>query len=217
MPGIPKGRKLIFVGFQDGRGGFKVFDPETRSYHSTGNCYFYENFMGRIDALRHHDQRRALLKKGLEQPVVMDDFADSNSQAVRNLFLDPDASSSADPSRASIPVPSQGLLSAQSGGVPLVVRRDAKVVISEPRRSALELSTDDARPGASTGPISSGAVAAERVKQLAQRDVMLRPLRLLAIGKEQLYTPEDRAFLQFVASANIPLTYQSPCPKALGS
>ena len=216
VPGIPKGRKLIFVGFQDGRGGFKVFDPETRSYHSTGNCYFYENFMGRIDALRHHDQRRALLKKGLEQPVVMDDFADSNSQAVRNLFLDPDAASSADPSRASIPVPSQGLLSAQSGGVPLVVRRD-KIVVSEPRRSALELSTDDARPSASTGPISSRAVAAERVKQLAQRDVMLRPLRLLAIGKEQLYTPEDKEFLQFVASANIPLTYQSPCPKALGS
>ena len=50
-----------------------------------------KNFMGRIDSLRHHDQRRDLLKRGLDQPVVMDDFADSNSHAVRNLFLDPDA------------------------------------------------------------------------------------------------------------------------------
>jgi hypothetical protein len=35
VPGIPKGRKLIFVGFEEGRGGFKVFDHETRRFHCT--------------------------------------------------------------------------------------------------------------------------------------------------------------------------------------
>ena len=44
------------------------------------------------DALRHHDQRRALLKRDAEQPDIMDDFADPNSDAVRSLYLDPDSS-----------------------------------------------------------------------------------------------------------------------------
>jgi hypothetical protein len=78
--------------------GFRVFDPETRRYFTTANVYIYEDFSSRIDALRHHDQRRALLKQKAEQPIVMDDFADSNSTAVRNLFLDPDAPMPAAPS-----------------------------------------------------------------------------------------------------------------------
>jgi len=45
---------------------------------------------------------------------------------------------------------------------------------------------------------------------------MLRPLRLLALGKEQEYTVEDQAFLRFVAAQNCPLVYQSPCPKNTG-
>ena len=93
MPGIPRGRKLIFVGFDPSASGFKVFDPETRRYFSTLNCYFYENFDNRKDALRHHDRRRDLLRKGLHQPLIIDDFADDseNATAVRSLHLDPDA------------------------------------------------------------------------------------------------------------------------------
>ena len=75
---------------------YRVFDPESRRYWTTSNLYFYESFHSRIDALRHHDQRRALLKKGIDQPVVMDDFADVNSQSVRNLYLDPDATPAPD-------------------------------------------------------------------------------------------------------------------------
>ena len=84
MPGIPRGRKLIFVGFSPNLNGFRVFDPETRRYFSTANVYINEDFSSRIDALRHHDQRRALLKAKAEQPIIMDDFADTqNSSAVR--------------------------------------------------------------------------------------------------------------------------------------
>ena len=45
IPGVPKGKKYIFVGFQDGRDGFKVFDPELRMYSNVGNCYFYEDLL----------------------------------------------------------------------------------------------------------------------------------------------------------------------------
>ena len=72
---------------------------------------------------------------------------------------------------------------AQHGGA--TVPHDAQHggVRQLPRRSALELATDDPFPGSSCGPISSRAVAAERVRQDAQRNVMLRPLRLLLVGK----------------------------------
>ena len=39
VPGIPRGRKLIFVGFSPNLNGFRVFDPETRRYFSTSNVY----------------------------------------------------------------------------------------------------------------------------------------------------------------------------------
>jgi len=90
IPGIPRGRRLLFVGFDDSMMGYKCFDPEERLYVNTSNLYFNESFDHRIDALRHHDQRRALLKRDAEQPLQMNDFADPNSDAVRALYLDPD-------------------------------------------------------------------------------------------------------------------------------
>jgi hypothetical protein len=91
VPGIPRGRKCIFVGFDVDRAGFKLFDPTTRTYHSAGDVYFFEDFSERIDALRHHDQRRAIMRRGEEQPIVMNDFDDETAGAVRSLYLDPDA------------------------------------------------------------------------------------------------------------------------------
>jgi len=86
VPGIPRGR-LEF-------GGFKVFDPETRTYFHSGNLIFNENFTHRDDALRHHDKRRAEILAGADpdaQPVQNNDFKDPNAAAVRNLYTDPDA------------------------------------------------------------------------------------------------------------------------------
>jgi hypothetical protein len=91
IPGIPRGRKLIFVGFDHTSSGYLLFDPESRRFLSSVNVYFYENFSERIDALRHHDRRREFLRKGLPQPVILDDFDDPQSSVVRGLYLDPDA------------------------------------------------------------------------------------------------------------------------------
>jgi len=46
---------------------------------------------------------------------------------------------------------------------------------------------------------------------------MLRPLRLLVVGKEAQYTPEDQAFLHFVKTSNIPLVFLKPNPKRAGT
>ena len=68
-----------------------MFDHETRNYYSTDNVYSYENFSHRIDALRHHDKRRELLRRGEDQPFVLNDFEDDNATAVRSLYLEPNA------------------------------------------------------------------------------------------------------------------------------
>ncbi len=65
VPGIIKGRKVIFVGFHSTMLRYKVFDPENRQYMVVNNCYFYEGMGHRIDALRSFDKRRSLMKVGL--------------------------------------------------------------------------------------------------------------------------------------------------------
>jgi hypothetical protein len=40
VPGIPRGKTLIFFGFQEGKSGFKCFDLEKRIYVTVGNVYF---------------------------------------------------------------------------------------------------------------------------------------------------------------------------------
>lgn len=62
VPGVVEGRKVIFVGFTPGCNGYRVFGPESRKYATVDNLYFYESFKHRIDALRYHDKRRALMK-----------------------------------------------------------------------------------------------------------------------------------------------------------
>ena len=169
VPGIPRGRRLIFIDFDDSMMGYKCFDPEDRNYINTSNLYFNESFAHRIDALRHHDQRRALLKRDAEQPLQMDDFADPNSDAVRALYLDPDA-----------PQPSDD--EAASGGVP--------------------------------GPLSPTTMAADLVHSRLTEGVVLRPLRLLPIGKEAPFTEADSAFLDFALRSHIPVEFYQPCPKS---
>ena len=90
VPGIVKGKKVIFVGFSLNCNGYRVFDPEARRYSTVSNIVFYESFKHRIDALRHHDKRREIMKKGGVQPVQLNDFEDENAKGVRNLFTDPD-------------------------------------------------------------------------------------------------------------------------------
>ena len=197
IPGVPKGKKYIFVGFQDGRDGFKVFDLELRRYSNVGNCYFYEDFSSRIDALRHHDHRRALLRRGIDPPIVIDDFQDSNSHAVRNLYLDPDSS-------ISDLINFSDLTSkVQPGGV------------QEPNVPAggADVSQGPNLPK----PFADESLKAERVRQDVQQVVHLRPLRLTVVGKEQPLSVEDRKFMEFAIKFNIPLAYLNPNPKKIGS
>jgi len=218
VPGIPRGRKMIFVGFDPQRAGFKLFDPVTRTYHSAGDCYFFEDFSERVDALLHHDQRRALLRKGAEQPVVVNDFDDPSATGVRSLFLDPDALPPAEPISSAATDASRGGAVAPSnahlGGAPVSSSASLGGAAS---RSAFERATDDVFPSDEPGPLSRRSVAAERARQAAQQQVMLRPLRLLVVGKEAPYTAEDRAFLEFVKTTNIPLVFRTPNPKTKGS
>ena len=62
-------------------------------------------------------------------------------------------------------------------------------------------------------PFSSRAVAAERVRELLQDGVVLRPLRLTPVGRPLPLTVEDEAFLKFALLHHIPVEYVD-CPKS---
>ena len=193
-PGIPRGRRLLFMGFDDSMMGYKCFDPENRNYVNTANLYFNESFSHRVDALRHHDQRRALLKRGAEQPLQLDDFTDPNSDAVRALYLDPDTP----------PPPSPSVDSPAVGGAP---------------QAAADHVAADSSPssGGASGPLSPTSLAADAVQARLSEGVVLRPLRLLPVGKECPFTVDDKAFLDFALKSGIPVVYYQPCPKSKNS
>ncbi len=168
-----------------------MFDPVARTYHSAGG-YFFEDFSERVDALLHHDQRRALLRKGAEQPVVLNDFDDPNATGVCSLFLDPDALPPAEPVGSAAIGGAVATTDAHRGGA--VANTDAHLggapvssgasLGGAASRSVFELATDDVFPSDGPGPLSRRSVAAECVRQAAPQQVMLRPLRLLVVGIE---------------------------------
>jgi hypothetical protein len=108
-----------------------LFDPETRRFISSVNVYFHENFNERIDALRHHDRRRELLRMGLPQPIILDDFDDPKSTAVRSLYIDPDCPPPADAPFSDV---ENGLESASASGSP--AQHSLGKLIPSPRADA---------------------------------------------------------------------------------
>jgi hypothetical protein len=179
VPGVVKGRKTIFVGFTDGCNGYRVFDPETRRYSTVDNVYFYESFKHRVDALRHHDKRRALMKSGKVQPVQIDDWDDSNAQGVRSLFTDPAASE---------------------------VAQEADGGAQSTHTSPLD--EDSAR---STRPLDE-----DLAREVLRSAEVLRPLRLLPIGKEAKWTKQDADFLSHARERDLLISYVEN-PKSKGS
>jgi len=188
VPGVPRGRKLIFVGFDSTASGYLLFDPRTRHFLSSVSVYFYEKFSERIDALWHHDRRRGFLRKGLPQPIILDDFDDPNATAVRSLYLDPDC-----PPPAPETQPSVDAAAAPGGGTSVsdssAPRPSGEVILPGGNVAAPSLSRalpdehvpskDDAWP--ESAPLSSRARRAERARAAIRAHVMLRPLRLTPV------------------------------------
>ncbi len=213
VPGVPRGRKLIFMGFEQTTNGWRVFDPETRRYFSTENLYFYESFAHRIDALRHHDKRRELLKKGLEQPIVIDDFdIDPLSQldSVRNLYLDPETPKLCDVTGRNSD--SEGATPTSEGATPASKGVD---VPDSPKKGGGERSESDGESDSRPpqGPLTEHSQRAARARQVLQSGAMLRPLRLTRIGVPLKKTAEDQAWLKHALANDVPAVWQRPCPK----
>ena len=186
VPGIVKGKKTIFVGFTDGCNGYRVFDPEARRYSTVDNVYFYESFKHRIDALRHHDQRRALMKAGKVQPVQVDDWEDSNAQGVRNLFTNPDASENEKEKEKED-----------------MSRTSEEEDVSQEAESSAEATQ--------TRPLDE-----DLAREVLQSAEVLRPLRLLPIGKEARWTKQDADFIAHARERNLLVSYVEN-PKSKGS
>ena len=204
IPGVPKGKRLLFMGFNHLAAGWRVFCPETRRYFSTNNAYFFEDMRHRIDSLRHHDLRRQMIKRGEEQPFVLDDFHHDDlakGDSIRQLYLSPDAPiHSGKQDRSLIFGESQPLAKAAAepadGSVPPMVGLEGATT-HIPQR----------------GPLSEENERAERARSILRSGAILRPFRTSAIGVPLKMTPDDRLFLNHVRVVNAPLRFHSPCPK----
>ena len=118
----------------------------------------------------------------------MNDFDDETADAVRSLYLDPDAAAPA--VSADLLGEAAADLDASLGGAlvsPEVQLGGALVPSDAPlrgdaRRSDFERSTDESFPAGPSGPPSRRSAAAERARLASQHQFMLRPLRLLVVG-----------------------------------
>ena len=212
IPGIVKGNKVIFVGFTVGCNGYRVFDPESREYSTVSDVYFYEGFSHRIDALRHHDRRRELLKQGKVQPPQIDDFDDPDETArgVRNLFMDPDAPRSGahednDNTNDALQAAEHAENDNTNGA--LQAAEHAQNDNTNDDDLQAEESADDTPSSA-----SQRSVNFEKARQLLQSSEVLRPLRLLPFGKEALWTKDDSDFMTHALLHDIPIAFV-PNPK----
>ena len=204
VPGLPRGRKCIFVGFDRSKNGWKVFDPETRKYRVVENAYFYENFSHRIDALRHHDKRRELMRNGMEQPIVLNDFegeVDFHMDSVRSIYT------SAEP-----PV-----LDGVFDNAAAAVTADAPILEGASPAAAAAVAVADVSTLEGASPVAAVAVAPalEGAGQPVERvsASRLRPVRLVAVGTMVKRTPRDNAFLELAEREKFPVLFLKNCPK----
>jgi hypothetical protein len=207
VPGLPVGQKLIFMGFCPTGSGYRVFDPETRNYYSTDNVYFYENMSHRIDALRHHDKRRELLRRGEDQPYVLNDFDDDNATAVRSLYLDPNASPPRVDAWGESSDPPELSAGTTGGSTSILPSTGPAVRPLAPRlEGAVSRSSED-------GPLSDRSLLAEHGRERLRQGVLLRPLRLLPVGREAPFEVSDQQFFEYMERVKAPIVYLDPCPK----
>ena len=150
--------------------------------------------------------------------MQLNDFDDENASGVRNLFLDPDADSNLEPSlpvvgsngggAAAVPVTT----SSGGGGaavVPVTTSSGGGGAAAEDR----SVEVDVARPG--RGPLSPRALDAARARNILRSAAVLRPLRLLPVGKESKWTKEDVDFIDHALRHDVPVAFV-PNPKQKG-
>jgi hypothetical protein len=236
VPGLPRGRKMLFMGFDPSTDGWRLFDPEIRRYHASRDAYFYENFKHRIDSLRHFDSRRKIMREGGDMAVAIDDFeSDSidSSDAVRNLFMDPNyLPDPRGPPQGSTQtltsllddesVLRNHLSDTQPAGLREQLHSSADPLTASLREpigptlatpSSLRERIDLPLPPVLGGGLSDDSMRAAKARQLLIEGAILRPLRLLPVGQEAPYLEEDRKFLEHVRMTDTPLVYLNPCPK----
>ena len=165
--------------------------PEARRYSTVNNVVFYESFKHRIDALRHHDKRRDLLNQGVAQPVKIDDFDDDNAQGVRNLYSDPDPV----PPRLIENAELEDVVNANADGG---VENNADVLLEDGQQVE--------------APVSPQIINAERARGILRSAEVLRPLRLLPVGREARWTKDDADFVKHAFDNDIPSAFV-PNPK----
>jgi len=96
VAGLPRGRKLLFMGFDRHREGYLCFDPVTRRFVTQKDLYFCENMQGRHSALIQHDRFREMIKDGVDfedLPLQLDDRRDPDVRSldtIRGLYMDPE-------------------------------------------------------------------------------------------------------------------------------
>ena len=63
------------------------------------------------------------------------------------------------------------------------------------------------------GPLSDRSILAEQGRERLRQGVLIRPLRLLPVGREVPFTVADQQFLEHMEQTRAPVVYLSPCPK----
>ena len=207
IPGVVRGRKMIFVGFNPSCKGYALFDPVARKLVSgSTNVIFNENLDDRVDTLRMWDRRRQMLKnhRGMEkQPLQLNDFdtdpADPTSaSAVRGLFTDPD-----EPTLLSDVVAEASNSSPVSAG-----EQEADADEAEAEDVVKDLAN---KPPLS--PLHPTKIAAEGARRALNESNNMRPVRTVRLGKRSPSTPEEKRFLQRAQKLETMCVFQSPCPK----
>ena len=235
VPGIPRGRRCIFLGFDLGFGGFKIFHPDTRTYEHSSNCYFNEDFSYRQDAISYHDTQRAQLKNGVDLAALQiqtNDFDDPNAAAVRNLFIDPDTPAPTDYDYDPSVIEEHQVCASPSISNNKRVDTFSHTTTNGDLHSSCDSSDSNTlRGGAAASDVlgsdadaggvdqanqaipAHGVTVAGQIRGLVHDGVILRPLRLLPVGTKVTVRNDDKKFLQYALHNDLPIKYLEPCPK----
>lgn len=225
----PRAKKGIFVGLQYDSTSiaaprWMVFDVDSREAAVYRHVAFVEDLESRRNILRDYDERVAHLPDGgLATPLTCfsPEFDDAVKRvAVRRLFIDPSLMG---------PAPMDHRLSERTGveAEPDVAPRDdpyasgsvgdgVRDVDDESAGTVPGESSGDDGKGIESGPLSEDQMelAAARREVEASGEVVVRPVRLKAIGKRQPLSDADRAFLQHAHTHDYPIKYLQKTPKS---